>query len=221
MTDPIDSQSTTERASAAGLEILPTVESFVDHCDYILSIVPPRDAYRTAQRVADAISVRHVPRTRPLYYLDLNAISPGTAREIEKLFSKVDSIRFLDGGIIGGVPYPKALDGDSTGWHCPSLIVSGPHQIPISDLAKALNIRHIADSIGPATGLKMCFAVTTKGFNALAIESFTTAYRLGVMAELQEYLAEYNAPTLRLAEKGITTMPPKACYGQQSRDHCD
>jgi len=182
----------------------------VDHCDYILSIVPPRDAYRTAQRVANAISVRQVPRTRPLYYVDLNAIAPGTARDIEKLFSQLDSIRLLDGGIIGGVPYPKAADGDPTDWHCPSLIVSGPCQMPNSTLAKVLNIRHIADSIGPATGLKMCFAVTTKGFNALAIESFTTAYRLGVMDELQQYLAQYNAPTLRLAENGITTMPPKA-----------
>lgn len=56
----------------------------------------------------------------------------------------------------------------------------------------------------------MCFAVTTKGFNALAIEAFTTAYKLGVMDELQRYMSEYNAPTLKLAEKGITTMPPKA-----------
>jgi len=182
----------------------------VDHCDYVLSIVPPRDAYRTAQRVAEAISGQRHPRTRPLYYLDLNAIAPGTAREIEKLFSTVDAVRFLDGGIIGGVPYPKPSSSDSPNWHCPSLIVSGPYRMPDSAITKTLNIRHIADSIGPATGLKMCFAVTTKGFNALAIESFTTAYRLGVMDELQHYLAEYNPPTLQLAEKGITAMPPKA-----------
>lgn len=188
----------------------PSTDAFVDYCDYILSIVPPRDAYRTAERVVKALSSSQNARARPLYYLDLNAVAPGTARDIEKLLSSVDRIRLLDGGIIGGVPYPKPSDTNSPNWHCPSLIVSGPHKIPDTALSKVLNIRHIADTIGPATGLKMCFAVTTKGFNALAIESFTTAYKLGVMDELQRYLAEYNAPTLRLAEKGITTMPPKA-----------
>lgn len=56
----------------------------------------------------------------------------------------------------------------------------------------------------------MCFDVTTKGLISLAIESFTTAYNLGVLEDLQVYLGKYNPSTLKLAEKGLVTMPPKA-----------
>lgn len=82
--------------------------------------------------------------------------------------------------------------------------------MPDANLAKVLNIHHLNDTIGAATGLKMCFAVTTKGFVSLAIQSFTTAYNLGVLEELQDYMGKYNPSTLRLAEHGIVTMPPKA-----------
>lgn len=56
----------------------------------------------------------------------------------------------------------------------------------------------------------MCFGINTKGFTALAIQSFTTAHRLGVLPELRSYLGKYSPTTLQLAEKGLVTMPPKA-----------
>ena len=56
----------------------------------------------------------------------------------------------------------------------------------------------------------MCFASTTKGFTAIAIQSFTTAYRLGVLPELQAHLAAYSPKTGELAAKGLVGMPPKA-----------
>lgn len=56
----------------------------------------------------------------------------------------------------------------------------------------------------------MCFACTTRGFVALAIQSFTTAQELGVLEELRECLQKYNPSTLTLAEKGLVTMAPKA-----------
>ena len=68
--------------------------------DYILSIVPPRDAISTARRFAEAAAtgVRHEDK-EPLFYLDLNAISPGRARTLELLFKDCPIIRFLDGGV--------------------------------------------------------------------------------------------------------------------------
>lgn len=36
-------------------------------------------------------------------------------------------------------------------------------------VAEILNTKHIADPIGPASGLQMCFASTTKGLIAIAI----------------------------------------------------
>ena len=113
--------------------------------------------------------------------------------------------------IIGAAP---ALQPDGR-WTKPSIVVSGPHSLedaPVSGvhLAKVLNVKHIADSIGPASGLKMCFASMTKGLTAIAIQSFTTAYTLGVLDQLQAHLKDYSPKTGELVAKGLGGMPPKA-----------
>ena len=206
----MSSDGTKSRARAASIELLVNDIDLVQQCDYILSIVPPRDALKTAERIHTA-SRAVSKKDRPLYYLDLNAVAPRTARQTAALFEMDPNVRLIDGGIIGGVPYPKTVDyGTPPEWHCPNLLVSGPYKVPDEQLAKILNIDHMGDAIGAATGLKMCFAVTTKGFVSLAIQSFTTAYNLGVLPQLQAYLDRYNPSTLKLAEKGLVTMPPKA-----------
>ena len=121
-----------------------------------------------------------------------------------EIFSST-SVRFVDGGIIGG---PPRLQPDKT-WSNPSLVVSGPCKIQ-EDLASILNVTHIADTIGPASGLKMCFASMTKGLTAIAIQSFTTAHQLGVLEQLQSHLRVYSSKTGELATRGLVGMPPKA-----------
>lgn len=120
-------------------------------------------------------------------------------------------VNFIDGGIIGGPPRSK---GDGS-WYRPSVVVSGP--IKLSDmqpsgahLAEVLNMKHLNDDIGSASGLKMCFAGLNKGFTALAIQSFTTAHNLGVLPELQEHLKEYSPLLGETANRGLPSMPPKA-----------
>lgn len=175
-----------------------------------MSIVPPRDAYETAKRIHAATPKE---RNQPLYYIDLNAVAPASAVETSRLLADKPNTIFIDGGIIGGVPYPLDAAGEVEGkvrWHCPSLIVSGPAKLPDKALASLLNIDHIHGPIGAATGLKMCYACMTKGFYALAIQAFTTAHELGVLHELRSYLGRYNPATLKFAERGLVTMPPKA-----------
>ncbi|KAI1088112.1 6-phosphogluconate dehydrogenase [Rostrohypoxylon terebratum] len=202
------SERTKERARSTGIELLPSIRELVQESDCLLSIVPPRDALATAQRVFDATPSDTHTRKRPLYYLDLNAIAPSMAIQTQSLFKGNPNIVLIDGGIIGGVPYPKA---DSPfGWNRPSLMVSGPTKLPYTDLASILNIDHMTDQIGAASGLKMCYASTTKGFFALAIQSFVTADALGVLPQLRSYMKKYNATTLEIADKGVVGMPPKA-----------
>lgn len=206
------SESTRQRVKSASIELVDTDQELVAQADYILSIVPPRDAISTAKRFTEA-AAGHVrdPEQEPLFYIDLNAISPNGARTLELLLKDYPMMRFLDGGIIGGAPKFKP-DGS---WTKPSIVVSGPHSLddaPISGahLAKVLNIKHIADKIGPASGLKMCFASTTKGLTAIAIQSFTTAHTLGVLDDLQAHLKDYSPKTGELAAQGLVGMPPKA-----------
>ena len=176
-------------------------EELVQIADYVFSIVPPRDAWITAKRFAPSIG--HI-KDRRLIYVDLNAISPSSAARIGGLFFS-SPIPLIDGGIIGGPPKPQP---DAT-WSKPSIVTSGPHQID-DNLAKVLNVTHIADNIGPASGLKMCFASMTKGLTAIAIQSFTTAHSLGVLDQLQSHLTKYSPMTGQLASKGLVSMPPKA-----------
>lgn len=133
-----DSADTYARAAAGKVELLPDDTALVSAADYILSIVPPRDAYPTAKRIAKALHALATP-PRSIYYLDLNAISPRSARAIGELFEDIQSVKFIDGGIIGGAPRQK---GDQTAktavsarpdsekeWAVPSVPVSGPWKL--------------------------------------------------------------------------------------------
>lgn len=96
--------------------------------------------------------------------------------------------------------------------------MSGPNRLTgddnndasAADLVRVLNIEHMSDKIGAAVAVKMCFGMTTKGYIALAIQSFTTAYRLGVLEELESFLDKYKPNHLRIAREGLVRMPHTA-----------
>jgi 3-hydroxyisobutyrate dehydrogenase-like beta-hydroxyacid dehydrogenase len=191
-----------------------------NQADYILSIAPQRDTQSIADRViAAAASPEFEKRSNPLYFLDLNAVSPRTAREAYEHFAtSAPNVRVIDGGIVGGPPKLKS-DGS---WYCPDFVVSGPvrlHEaLPNGEhLAKILNVKHINDNIGSASGLKMCYAAIHKGFTALATQSLTAAHNLGVMSELQECLQD--SPMLGpYLNQMVPVMPPKAYRWVQEMD---
>ncbi|KAK0733458.1 6-phosphogluconate dehydrogenase [Lasiosphaeria miniovina] len=215
------SQDTIDRATAAGVELLASDAALIDACNVILSVVPPRDATATAQRIADALPGAS-KRSAPLYYADMNAVSPATVRAIAALFSSPATsssspveIRFIDGSILGGPPAPPESTGpsaDVSEWYRPLLPTSGPHQLADASahLALTLRAKHISPDIGAASGLKMCFASLSKGFAAVAIQSITTAQRLGVLPDLLSALADLAPATLARAERTVIAVPPKA-----------
>ncbi|MCJ1322621.1 hypothetical protein MMC15_007970 [Xylographa vitiligo] len=209
------SQDTHRRARSASVELLPTDTALVEQADYILSIVPPRDAFSIASRVEAASRSAQRQQSTPLYFLDLNAVSPATSKTVAAHFSSTPSIRLLDGGIIGGPPKLTDPSDAASCTYKPSIVVSGPHPLHEApehgqQLARLLSVKHISAEIGPASGLKMCFAAMSKGFTAIAIESFTTAERMGVLPELQAHLKEYNPSAGASAARGLVGMPPKA-----------
>ena len=202
------SEATQSRAKNAGVDLLPSDERLVLEADYILSIVPPRDAKATADRIIRNISIR-ADTDRPLYYLDLNAIAPSTARSIASQFdASGGDVRVLDGGIIGGPPKPGSEKTEE--WYRPSICLSGPWTLE-AGLASVLNTKHVGPEIGTASGLKCCFASLTKGYTALAIQSFSTAHQLGVLPALEEYITAHGGkPRLEMQQKSLVSMPPKA-----------
>lgn len=210
------SPATQQRVRDAHLESVSTDTELLAKSDYILSIVPPRDALATARRFIEALNTTPAPRegiSTPLYYLELNAISPSTVSSIAAAFKEnAPEVRFVDGGIIGGPPMP--LSGTEE-WKCPGIPLSGPyalHKAPVAGahLATVLNTKYLGSSVGAASGLKCCFAAISKGFIALILQSFSTAASLQVLPALQHYLAEFNPQGAERAEKGIISCPSKA-----------
>lgn len=191
--------------------------SLVQKADVILSIVPPRDARATAERIITALSSsssRSRAEKRALYYADLNAISPSTLRSIATLFEKEagGKVVLIDGAVIGGPPHLKASASSQQqqeDWYIPSIPTSGPAALP-SPLATALKTNHIGDQLGAASGLKMCFASLTKGYTAIAIQAFSTAHSLGVLPDLQQAIETTSPGVKDRLEKGVTGMSPKA-----------
>ncbi|KJZ73596.1 hypothetical protein HIM_06929 [Hirsutella minnesotensis 3608] len=212
------SEETVRRARDAGVRVVSSDLELVQQSAVILSVVPPRDAEATAQRVIDALSEGSKDR-EPLFFVELNAVSPSTCKEIRDLFDRAQvPARFVDGCILGAPPSRKAgagpgSDTDSA-WKRPSIPVSGPHEpqsMPGGErLASALNMRRISSEVGAASGLKMCFAALNKGYTAIATQAFTTAHRLGVAGELRRELAAMAPAKLKSAECGVPDMAPKA-----------
>ncbi len=72
------SEASRRRLPAFGIAAVETIGEAVAHGDLLLSIVPPGEARRVALTVAAAL--RSAPRA--LTYVDCNAVSPQTVREI-------------------------------------------------------------------------------------------------------------------------------------------
>lgn len=208
------SAATQERARIAGVEQLDSDIELVAQADYVLSIVPPKDAPATARRIITALKSQNVRHNKqePLWFLDLNAGSPDGVTELFSLFAhEAPTVKFIDGGIIGAPPRTK----DDGTWFRPGIPLSGPHSLasaPIAGdiLAETLNSRFLGERIGSASGLKACFAALSKGFTALAIQSYTTANALDVLPDLRFYLDQYTPAARERAERGIPECTGKA-----------
>jgi hypothetical protein len=232
LTTITNSADTLERIRSASIESLATDEDLALQSDYILSIVPPRDALATARRIADARKAiitkgnESKQKWKP-YFFDLNAIAPRLTREIEGLFTTESSTNedslchFIDGGIIGGPPREKpsnelqegsSSSSSTTEWTKPSIVISGSVDFSstFENLSTTLNMKLVSPKIGAASTLKLCFASLTKGLTALSILSFTTAQQGDVLPELLEHLKAYTPNTGALATRGVLSMPPKA-----------
>ncbi|MBO6561632.1 MAG: NAD(P)-dependent oxidoreductase [Nisaea sp.] len=186
-------------AEKAGIEDLGSDASLLAECDAIFSIMPPDQAGGFVDRMAKAAgTLTENPRAA---LVDLNAIAPSTARALRDK-AEAAGIRFLDGGIIGGPPYP--------GRPSPRVYVNGPGAEAFEALGPALDIHVVAGEVGAASALKMCFATLTKGVQALAIQSFVTAELEGVGPEFRAEMEGAQANLLKSLSNSLPGMPPKA-----------
>ena len=164
------SEETRARAEAAGLEDAGSVVE-VARSDVVFSICPPHAALAVA-RSAEFAGV----------YVDANAVSPATAREVAEAVGE-----FVDGGIVGSPPREPGTA---------RLYLSGDRASEVAELfaGSALDARVVSN----ASAVKMAYAAWTKGTAAMLLAIRELARREGVEDTL---LAEWDLSVPELRER--------------------
>jgi len=192
------SERTKALARAAGLADCGSMEQLVATCELVISVINPGEALAVARKAAAAIRTTG----RQIAFADLNAVSPQTARDTERLIRDAGGM-FIDGGIIG--PPPRG-EKDR-----PRIYVSGPDAYLFGQISHPnLQVRVMSEHVGDASGVKMCYAAMTKGTTALAVELLVAARKLGVEQALEKELRESRNDVFDWQVRNIAVMPPKA-----------
>ena len=187
------SAATRSRAKAAGLEDLGPLERALGAANIVLSVCPPHGALALAREVAG--------HGFSGIYIDANAISPATVRNIGRLV-EASKATFVDGGIIGPPPIPGASS---------RIYLSGERARDIAALfaGSSLEAIPLEGPAGAASALKACYAAWTKGATALLAAIRALAEHEGVEAAL---LGEWklSQPELQKRSEAVTAQARKA-----------
>jgi putative dehydrogenase len=184
-----------ERARMAGVA---DDDALVGEADFFLSICPPGEAVALARRLKPALTRS---RKKPIY-VDCNAVSPATAKEIGAVLEST-GCRYVDGGIIGPPPQP-----DATGTR---IYVSGAAANEVARLSDfGVAFPALDGPIGAASALKMSYAGITKGVTAIASAMVLGATRAGSAEALHKELALSQPQLLAWFTRQVPRMFPKA-----------
>ena len=156
------SGATAERAAAAGLEDVETLEELQGRSNVVISLCPPHAAVDIATAFHGFAGM----------YVEANAVSPATTRAIAGIIG-----RCVDGGVIGSPPHSPGPT---------RLYLSGAEAPDIAALFEGTNVdaRVLSDDLGDASALKMAYAAWTKGSSALLLAVRALARAQGVEAAL-------------------------------------
>lgn len=187
------SETSRRRAEAAGMVDVP-LERLAE-ADLFLSILPPSEAVALARRLAPVLGPRKV------VYVDCNAVSPTTAKEIGGIVTAA-GCPFVDAGIIGS---PPSENGN------PRIYASGEHARRFAELARyGLDIPILDGPNGAASALKLSYAGISKGITALGAAMMLAATRAGAADALRQELAHSQAEVLKGFRRTMPGMYAKA-----------
>ena len=186
------SARTARLATAAGLEMVPSLADAVGAADVVLSVTPPGRALDAARTIAAA--ARESGATPVV--ADLNAIAPATMAEIARTWA---DLPVVDGSISG--PPPTARPGAR-------VYLSGDRAAQVAGLPWGDRVRPVVlgAEVGAASALKMCTASVYKGLTALVTQAMRVAGEHGV---LDQVLADLGANGLDVSA-GVPSAATKA-----------
>jgi 3-hydroxyisobutyrate dehydrogenase-like beta-hydroxyacid dehydrogenase len=189
------SAATAARARTAGLTAADGgLAELVRRSGVVLSVCPPHAALDVARQVAGFAGL----------YVDANAISPATAREVAGVV-EAGGAAYVDGGIIGS---PPVAPGHAR------LYLSGKRAPEVRRLFEGTNLEaRLVDrdpAVGAASAVKMAYASWTKGSAALVLAARALARAEGVEEVL---LAEWAMSQPGLAERSARAAGSAASKG--------
>jgi putative dehydrogenase len=191
------SDTSRSRAEASGMRHADDTQ-IVERSKFILSIVPPADAFAVAERFAGPLK----GKGRGSVFADCNAISVPTVAKIAGLVEGAGAT-FIDGAIIG--PPPKGDDP------APTFYFAGDNAGVLTELAAhGLRVRTMDGPVGAAKALKLSYAGITKGLVALGTSMILAAERAGAGQALYEELAISQTQLLERFSRSLPSMYPKA-----------
>lgn len=185
------SPQTAERAQAAGLTDARTARKLAGQADIIVSVCPPHAALDVAWSVHGFTGL----------YLDANAISPDTAREVAQLITG-NGGSYVDGGIIGQAPVPGTIS---------RLYLSGDQAPAVRALfgESALEPLIVPGPTFGASAVKMAYAAWTKGSAALLLAARALAQAEGVEEALLSEWAHSQPKLARQSDRSAASAVTK------------
>lgn len=184
------------RAAEAGMRDVPLDE--IARADIVLSIVPPGAALALAERLAPALAGS---AEKPVF-VDANAVSPDTVGRVRAALEGT-GCAVVDACIIGAPPKPRGRS--------PAFYVSGDPDRLTAPLGRhGLDLKIMDAPFGAASGLKLVYAMCTKGVTALAAAMLLGAERNGAGPALRAELERSQPELLERFGKAMPDMLPKA-----------
>ena len=185
-----------DRAAKMGLVDAPDAD--IAGVQYLLSIVPPKDALALADRLLPAL---RASASKPVY-VDCNAKSLQSSAAIGARVAEA-GVRYVDACIIGHPGRPEEPG--------PLVYLSGERPGDLEALAAlGLRVRSTGGPAGSASALKMAFAGLNKGLTGLAAAMTIAAIRSGAGPALLEQMKESNPPLLAHLLGALPDMYAKA-----------
>jgi 3-hydroxyisobutyrate dehydrogenase-like beta-hydroxyacid dehydrogenase len=163
-----------DHASAHGVALAASHADLAAQADFIVSAVTASQAVAVAQACAPAVKPG-------AWFLDFNSASPGAKRHAAALIDGKGG-RYVEGAVMTSIP-PTRIK-------VPLLLGGGAGELAPLLAELGFNARVASSELGIASAVKMCRSVMIKGFEAMVIESFTTARAYGVEDAVLASLAE-------------------------------
>jgi 3-hydroxyisobutyrate dehydrogenase-like beta-hydroxyacid dehydrogenase len=193
----LEGRSEPSRARARDAGMHGVEPAALAEADLVLSIVPPAVAVTVAAGLAPVLSAAR----RPGAYIDCNAVSPATVREIAAHIAGT-GWRFADAGIIGLPP----TEAEGTVFYA-----AGEAAAHFAQVAHpALEVRVLDGPVGAASALKMAYAGMTKGVTAICAAMILAAERAGAAETLRAELARSRPELLAMARLQMPRAFPRA-----------